>query len=334
MNVSQWIKEIIASTDSAALPIMTHPGIELIAKDVLDAVMDGEIHFQAIRALNERFPQSLACTVIMDLTVEAEAFGAQLSKSKYEVPSIIGRLLSTYQEVENLSIPSLQSARVPEYLKANRLAVEHINKPIFAGCIGPYSLAGRLFDMTEIMMAIYTEPDTAKLLLEKCTEFLLLYCQAIKETGVAGIIMAEPAAGLLSNEDCRQYSSTYVKRIIDAVQDGSFAVILHNCGNTGHCTEAMVSTGAKGYHFGNKIDMIAAIDACPKDVLVMGNLDPVGVFKMATANEVAQYTTDLLHRMARYPNFVISTGCDTPPQVPFANIEAFYQSVDSKNDNK
>src|SRR5699024_10097035 len=125
-----------------------------------------------------------------------------------------------------LQIPSVESGRMPQYLLADRLAAEGIDKPVLAGCIGPYSLAGRLYDMTEIMMAIYTEPDTVLLLLEKCTEFILRYCLAIKETGVAGVIMAEPAAGLLSNEDCQRYSSVYVKRIIDAVQDDSFAVIL------------------------------------------------------------------------------------------------------------
>ena len=123
--------------------------------------------------------------------------------------------------------------------------------------------------MTEIMMAIYTEPQTATLLLEKCTEFLLSYCQAIKATGVAGVVMAEPAAGLLSDEDCFQYSSLYVKQIIEAVQDDSFAVILHNCGNTGHCTPAMLKTGAKGYHFGNKADMVEALNAAwdPREML-------------------------------------------------------------------
>ena len=205
MNVSKWIKDIIASDKSLSMPIMTHPGIELLGKKVLDAVTDGEVHFQAIRALNERFPKAMACTAIMDLTVEAEAFGAQLCMSEHEVPTVTGRLLTSFEDVDALQIPSLDNARVPQYLKANALAAAGINKPVFAGCIGPYSLAGRLFDMTEIMMAIYTEPQTATLLLEKCTEFLLSYCQAIKATGVAGVVMAEPAAGLLSDEDCFQY---------------------------------------------------------------------------------------------------------------------------------
>ncbi len=331
MNTTQWIQSLIAERRCPVIPIMTHPGIELLGKKVIDAVTDGQIHFEAIDALNRRFPQSDACTVIMDLTVEAEAFGAQLHMDDNEVPSVVGRLVSNKAEVEALTVPGLDRGRVPEYLKANRLAAGRIDKPVFGGCIGPYSLAGRLFDMTEIMMAIYTEPETVNLLLEKCTEFLIRYCQAIKEAGVAGVILAEPAAGLLPDDLCREYSSIYVRRIIEAVQDDSFAVILHNCGNTGYCTPAMVYTGAKGYHFGNKMDMKTALADCPADTLVMGNLDPVGVFKMATPQEVEQATQALLESCGDYANFVISSGCDTPPEIPFENIEAFYRTVDRYN---
>lgn len=331
MNTTAWIKSLIDSPQTAVMPIMTHPGIELLGRTVLDAVTDGRVHFEAIEALNNRFPQSAACTVIMDLTVEAEAFGAQLHLSDNEVPSVLGRLVSHMTEVQALAVPSIDTARVPEYIEANRLAAQHIGKPVFAGCIGPYSLAGRLFDMTEIMMAIYTEPETVHLLLAKCTEFIKIYCLALKQCGAAGVIVAEPAAGLLPNEECAHYSSVYVRRIVEAVQDDTFAVILHNCGNTGHCTQAMVATGAKGYHFGNKINILDALRECPPDVLVMGNLDPVGAFRNATPREMELRTRDLLERTAAYPNYVLSSGCDTPPQVPFENIEAFFKTAGEFN---
>lgn len=331
MNIDEWINEIIASDRRVALPIMTHPGIELLNRRVLDAVTDGEVHFKAVEALNQNYPQAAACTVIMDLTVEAEGFGAQIQFNENEVPNVIGRQVSNYDEVIRLEVPEVNTARIPQYLLANRLAAEKMNKPVFGGCIGPYSLAGRLFDMTEIMMAIYTEPETVLLLLDKCTRFIIQYCLAIKDSGSAGVIIAEPAAGLLSNEDCMRYSSVFVKRIVEELQDSHFAVILHNCGNMGQCTKAMVATGAKGYHFGNKIDMLAALKECPPDVLVMGNLDPVGVFKQATAKEVYQQAYTLLQRTAAHSNFVISTGCDVPPEVPLDNIRAFYEAVKDYN---
>lgn len=310
-----------------AIPIMTHPGIELVGKTVLDAVTDGSVHADAIVSLVENTPSD-AATVIMDLTVEAEAFGAKLQYASNEVPSVSERLLHNMSEVENIPIPELSAARIPEYLKANRIAAERIkDRPVYAGCIGPYSLAGRLYDMSEMMMAIYVEPDLAKMLLAKCSVFIMKYIQALKETGVDGVIMAEPAAGLLSNEDATTFSTNYIKPIVEAVQDDNFLFVLHNCGNTGHCTQSMVDSGAKGLHFGNQCNMVEALRQVPGDRIVMGNLDPVGIFKSATPEQVYDATTKLLEETAEFDNFVISTGCDVPPGVSKENIDAFYRAV-------
>ena len=231
--------------------------------------------------------------------------------------------------MENLRIPDTDTARILEYLKANRLAAERINdRPVFAGCIGPYSLAGRLYDMSEMMMAIYVEPDLAKILLSKCSEFILKYIRALKETGVDGIIMAEPAAGLLSNDDATIFSTNYIKPIVEAVQDENFLFVLHNCGNTGHCTQSMIDSGARALHFGNQCDIVSALQQVPSDRIVMGNLDPVGIFKSSSPKQVYDETERLLHATADFDNFIISTGCDIPPGVSLENINAFYRAVE------
>ena len=204
----------------------------------------------------------------------------------------------------------------------------------FNALIGPYSLAGRLYDMSEIMMLIYINPEAANTLLHKCTDFIIRYCMALKATGVNGVVMAEPAAGLLSNEDCLQYSSVFVKEIVEKVQDDHFTVVLHNCGNTGNCTQAMVYTGAAAYHFGNKINMEEALKEVPADALAMGNLDPVSLFKMSSPEEMKKATLQLLEATAAYPNFVLSSGCDIPPYTPLANINAFYTALEEFNETR
>lgn len=331
MNNTSWISEIINSRERYTIPIMTHPGIEMIGATVRDAVRHGEVHAQAIKVLSEKFP-SEATTVIMDLTVEAEAFGCHIEFPEHDMPHITGRLVDSYDAVEKLRVPDLSAGRVPEYLKANRLAVAAITgKPVFAGAIGPFSLAGRLYDMSEIMISCYLEPETIALLLDKCTQFILSYCRALKEIGCAGVILAEPAAGLLSNDDCMQFSSRYIKQIVAGVQDENFMVVLHNCGNTGHCTEAMVATGAKAFHFGNAISMVKALEACPAEALVMGNIDPVGVLRMMNPEQVINEVTMLLEQTKDFPNFVLSSGCDVPPNVPLENIQAYYQALTAFN---
>lgn len=331
LNMKEWINEIIQKKEVVAMPIMTHPGIEMIGKTVRDAVTDGQVHYNAIQALSEKYPTS-AATVIMDLTVEAEAFGAEIVFPENEVPSVVGRLLNDEEAIDKLEIPALNKGRIPQYLKANMLAAKAItDRPVFAGCIGPYSLAGRLYDMSEIMMLIYINPEAANSLLKKCSDFILRYCMALKATGVNGVVMAEPAAGLLSDEDCTQYSSVFIKEIVEKVQDDHFTVILHNCGNTGHCTRAMVATGAAAYHFGNKINMVEALKEVPADALAMGNLDPVSLFKAAAPEEMKKATLDLLEATRSYPNFVLSSGCDTPPHTPAENIDAFFAALNEFN---
>jgi uroporphyrinogen decarboxylase len=325
--MKEFIDKVLESQKTLAFPIMTHPGIEALGKTVKEAVTDGLVHYQAIKYLSENYDM-VACSSIMDLTVEAEAFGATINMPEDEVPSVTGRLVSDAGSVAALQVPSLDKGRIPQYLLANKLAVENVkNKPIFSGCIGPFSLAGRLYDMSEIMVGIYIEPDAILQLLQKCTDYLINYCTALKATGTAGIIIAEPAAGLMSNDECMTYSTDFVKQIVEAVQDDTFTVILHNCGNTGQCTQAMVASGARALHFGNAIDMEQVLAECPSDILVLGNLNPVGVFKQGTPATVRLETKALLSKVGKYRNFVISSGCDIPPHAPEENIKSFLETV-------
>ena len=288
MNMERWIEQVIQQKKVAAVPIMTHPGIELGNRTVREAVTNGQIHYEAVMRLCERYPSAAACT-IMDLTTEAECFGAEIEFSD-------------------------------------------IARPLFGGCIGPFSLAGRLYDMSDIMVLICEEPDAAHELLSKCTEFILKYCLALRETGANGVVMAEPAAGLMSNEQCVDFSSLYVKYIVNKVQTPEFSVILHNCGNTGHCTKAMVETGAAMYHFGNKCAMCEVMENVPPTALGMGNIDPVSIFKDAMPAQMKQTVKNLLEQTRRFPNFVLSSGCDTPPHTPLHNIDAFFEALQEWNE--
>lgn len=327
MNMKRWVADVIRQREVTALPVMTHPGIEMNGHTVREAVSNGRVHYEAVMTLTRRYP-AVAAATIMDLTTEAEAFGAEIAFSDEAVPAVSSRLLPDVESINRLQVPSLSAGRIPQYLKANLLAArEIIDRPLFAGCIGPFSLAGRLYDMSGIMMLIYENPDAAHTLLAKCTQFIEKYCQALKQTGANGVMMAEPAAGLMSNDDCQNFSSAYVKYIVNKVQDENFIVILHNCGNTGQCTQAMVSTGAAAYHFGNKCKMEEVIKDVPSTALAMGNIDPVSIFKDGMPFQMRQTVTDLLEKMRPYPNFVLSSGCDTPPHTPLANVDAFFESL-------
>lgn len=331
LNMYKWREDILKQPQRLAIPIMTHPGIDALGHTVRQAITDGAIHAAAVKYLASHYPTA-AASVIMDLTVEAEAFGADILFAENEIATVVGHSLDGPEDIAALKVPSLRAGRVPQYLKANILASRSIlDRPLLSGCIGPFSLAGRLCDMSEFMMLTVSEPEAAHQLLEKCTRFIWQYCAALKAAGANGVVMAEPAAGLMSNEACIEFSSNYVRRIVEALQDETFIIVLHNCGNQGHCTDAMVRTGAHALHLGNKCDLAEVAAEVPDDILVMGNLDPVGDFKQATPDEMYQRTTDLLQRTARFPHVVMSSGCDTPPHTPLTNVDAFFRAVADYN---
>ncbi|VBB07607.1 uroporphyrinogen decarboxylase (uro-d) [Lucifera butyrica] len=330
-NMVQWLDTIVK--ERAALPIMTYPGLNLVNKSVMDVITDGQNQFLCIEALSRKYPMAATVT-IMDLSVEAEVFGSQIRYSEQEVPTVIGKIVSGLEDAEKLQVPPVGDGRTQAYLDAARIAAAQIkDRPVLAGQIGPFSLAGRLMDMTEIMITMMEDPEIVHLVLEKCTCFLVEYCKAFKAGGANGVIIAEPAAGLLSPAKCDEFSSQYVKRIVDAVQDETFAVILHNCGNTVKQVSSMVSTGAKGLHFGNAVKMTDILPQVPADRIAFGNIDPAGVFKGGTREEVKMKTKELLSAMQPFSNFVLSSGCDIPPGTSLDNIDAFFQALNEYNSN-
>ena len=94
----------------------------------------------------------------------------------------------------------------------------------------------------------------------------------------------------------------------------------------------MLSSGASALHFGNKADMVEALETCPSDLPVMGNIDPVGVMRQASPEKVYASVSELLEKTSGYDNFILSTGCDVPPRTPFENINAFYQALTDYNE--
>lgn len=334
MKTSAYLWQLAGGKQHAALPILSFPAAQRLGVTVRALVQDSELQAQALAVIAAETP-SAASVSLMDLSVEAEAFGAQVRFADSEVPAIIGQLVSSAEEAEALAVPKVGDGRTGVCVQAVRLAKERIqDRPVLAGAIGPYSLTGRLMDVTEIMYLCYDEPETVHTVLRKATEFLIAYCRAFRDAGADGVILAEPLAGLLSAQMCQEFSCTYVKQLIDAVQTEDFAVIYHNCGNAvPQMLEEIYATGAAAYHFGNAVDMERILASTPDDRLCMGNIDPAGLFANGTPEAMREAVLDLLKKLGSRPNFLLSSGCDIPPHAKWENIRAFFAAAQEASEH-
>ncbi len=327
-DMKKWMQDCINAPTKKAMPILSFPGIQLTGHTVDEMVRSGHLQAVCMEAIARKFNTAAAFS-LMDLSVEAEAFGSPIHYSGDEVPTVTAALIHDEEEAEALQIPDVGAGRTGECVSGIREVSSLItDRPVLAGIIGPYSLAGRLLDMTEIMILCYEEPEMVETVLEKATEFLVKYAQAFKDAGANGIAIAEPAAGLLSPGLIEVFSTPYVKRICEAVEDDSFMVLYHNCGNVIPLLENIKEIGAGGYSFGNAVDLEEALKVIPEDNIVIGNIDPAGIIRNGTPEQIRKETLSLMERCCKYPNFVIASGCDIPPMTPLKNIEAFFQAVE------
>jgi uroporphyrinogen decarboxylase len=328
MDVRQMLWDAARSEKKRGLPILSFPAVQKLGVTVEQLVKDPELQVQAMATI-ARETDTLAAVSLMDLSLEAEAFGAEVRFSAHEIPAVVGQLVSDEEEAESLEIPGLDQGRISVFTEGSRLAKQRItDKPVIAGMIGPFSLAGRLMDVTEIMYICYDEPEVVHTVLEKATGFLIRYGQALKAAGADAMMMAEPLAGILSPDMAGEFSVPYVKRIVEELQDDAFAVIYHNCGDSvASMPQLLFTQGAAAYHFGNSVDMERILQAAPADILCMGNVDPAGQITRGTPESVREATRSLLEKCGSYPNFVASSGCDIPAHAGWDNIQAFFGAL-------
>lgn len=331
--MDHWQKAVIDSGRTQAFPLMSNTGASLKGFSIKDVVTDGEKQASGIKAIEQAF-DPCAFVTLMDLSVEAEAFGCEVDMQENEIPTVRKSLVTDMASAENLKIPDPYSNRTAVYIKAARLCSAEIAKPMFGCLIGPFSLAGRLMDMTNIFISLFHNPAMVHVVLEKCTAFLASYALAFKKAGASGILMAEPAGSLISPAQCAEFSSAYIRKIVEGLQDEYFTVILHNCGKTLKHVETMLSTDARAVHFGNAVDLSLIAPRIPPDRLFMGNLDPVSVFMKGSTHDVVEKTNQLLEAMSGYKNFIISSGCDIPPGTGRENFDVFFNTVSVYNEGR
>lgn len=63
-----------------------------------------------------------------------------------------------------------------------------------------------------------------------------------------------------------EFSTPYVQKVREAVEDDNFVVIYHNCGNVVPLMDNIKEMNALGYSFGNAIDIEETLKVMPEEI--------------------------------------------------------------------
>jgi hypothetical protein len=151
-NMKEWINNMYNGSERAIMPLITYPGTQLVQKRVIDIVKDGRAQYECIQAICSAF-KSAAAVMVMDLSVEAEAFGSPVQFSEIETPVVSGHIVNDIDEINNLAVPQVGEARTGEYIKAAELASKNIKDRPVEIIQGSYALgAAKMETVLKVMI--------------------------------------------------------------------------------------------------------------------------------------------------------------------------------------
>lgn len=303
---------------------MGYPGIQATGTSIKQNEFNWGVQFYTISELVHEFHPDVIF-FMMDLAVEASALGLPVRFPLLESPTVEYHLVKEAGDLSQfMSCDVLKDGRAAAYIETMKLMAKHLEPTPGAYCTGPFTLAGLMMGANEIALTTVLDPELVHRVLEVATSVIIRYVRALSKAGAKVVAVLEPTAVMLSPDAFWEFSGRYVREIFAAVPKA--APVLHICGHSGHLLPRMVETLAEGLSLDSVVDFPAAARALPPDVVLIGNVDPVGVVRDGTRGDVREAVRRLCESMRPHRNFILSTGCDLPPDTPLENIGAFMEA--------
>lgn len=311
---------LINDKNRRAVPLAYYPSRGLIGATMEQIISNSDMGAECLVAMQDTYNPSMLVRMT-ELWVEAQAFGAKIHISENGFPIIKNKVIPDIEDIANCKVPDFNKGHIPVFIQSIQKARKQMPEVLlFAGVTGPFSLCSCLTDGQELMMACYTSPDDVHSFVGTVTDFLINYCNEYKKAGASGIFIAEPSICMLSPHMAEEFSHAYVKKIIGALQTDDFAVIYHNCGDVTPQLENIKELHAAAYHFGDAVNLQKVFDLFPKDVPILGNIHPTK-FLQSKGKELVAAVSELKGTFDKYPNFILSSGCDIAPGASIESIK-------------
>ncbi|MDO4478050.1 MAG: uroporphyrinogen decarboxylase family protein [Lachnospiraceae bacterium] len=333
MNMTQWTEAVIADKNRIFAPIMYYPCTSLVGVKAVDTVKAGGAQAMAavMKAAADRFPEMAIVSTALDVTVDPEAFGVAVDYDEDRAPHCVSFVIKDEADAEAMTMPSAMTERQVLHYEAVKEAKKLMpEKPVFGNLLGPFTLATSVMKLSDAMLGVMKKGPMMHVVIEKCTEFVINRALAYKAAGADGILLDEACGGIIPPKKCAEFSSAYIKKIVEAVQDDQFAVMMHNCGNIARMLDSIFDTGCRMYSFGNAVDFKLAAEKLPEGALLIGNLDPM-LLTEEDDNKVYEETKALIEAMADCPGFVPAPGCDVPTNARLESVDAMIRAIKEAN---
>jgi len=259
------------------------------------------------------------------LTVEAEALGCEIKwgEERDAIPQVLRTPYTTPTEVE---VPDdfLKLGRIPVVLEAIDILKNRVGSalPIAAGLTGPFSLAGHLCGIENLLKWIIRAPEKVHGFIEVASETGSIYGKALHEAGADVVIIADPTAScdLISPKTFKELVKPAIAKVVKAIGGVTF---LHICGNATPILIEMADTGVNSISIDEKVNITQAKALLGNRVKVAGNISTTSTLLLKKPEDVKEACRKALEAGVD----ILAPGCGIAPRTPNINLKALVEAA-------
>lgn len=268
-------------------------------------------------------------TVMCDAYRETSAFGGVVSYPGDAVPRCTTQDLESIEDLQRLKTPDVHtSERIVNCIESIKLFKEKLGDrvPVVGWVEGPLAEACDVIGMEQMMLNTYMNPEFAEALMRKCLDFAKVYAKAQIDAGADIIGIGEAVCSQISEEQYAEMIFSLDKELIDYIHSEGALVKLHICGNITHLLPVIRDAQPDIVDIDSMVDMEEAYTLLGDKIIRCGNIDPVKMAREMNAEEVYQFSRNLIRKEKGRP-FILSAGCEIPVGTPLENLLAMKKAA-------
>jgi [methyl-Co(III) methanol-specific corrinoid protein]:coenzyme M methyltransferase len=260
------------------------------------------------------------------MTVEAEVLGSEINmgntscepKITREIFPSVSKVL--YRDPKRM----MQEGRIPVLLDAgSQLAGKYPDVPLIGSVTGPVSAAASVVDPMIFLKELRKDRENAHKFIDYVTDFLILYAQALVESGASIISIADPTATgeILGPKLFEEYAIAFNNKLIDAIHATGTDVIMHICGRM-EAVKTLLPAFKAEVISTDAIVNLAGLKREYPEMTVMGNLSTFTLMDR-DVDKIHEHTQRLIGNKID----IIAPACGLTTLTPIDHIRAMTETV-------
>jgi uroporphyrinogen decarboxylase len=268
---------------------------------------------------------------VMDANVETEAVGSVLQYRRNQYPVVERYALSRDGDWNALTLPDPQhSGRMPEMLKALSILRRELGDEVLVvGCVlGPFTLTTQLLGLETALYLAIDNSTQLERLMDFATEVIIRFGLAQLQAGAHLPMVFDPSASpaVVPSKFFREFELPRLQRVFRAFAEASaVANWLHIAGPTGSILPYYLKVGVDIVNFDYCVSAAEARKELPTTCLD-GNIKSVAFIEGCPADIEAD-AVDLLRAFHDRGGFILSSGCEIPPESMPENVTAMVNAA-------